>query len=161
MKIILAFAIAATATQPLLAAPAGADYVKMAGAGDLYELTSSEIVLKCAKIAALRDFATMMLTAHARSTAAVAAAAKSDGVPVPPAGLTAEQASNVAQLKAAPTGKCEQVYAAQQIAAHEQALALHTGFSMSGDKPALKAAAEKIVPVVQGHLTEIRSLTSK
>lgn len=50
-----------------------AEYVKMAGASDLYERQSSELVLQSTKNPEIRDFATMMIAHHTQSTADVKA----------------------------------------------------------------------------------------
>ena len=145
---------------PLAAAPTtkAPDFVKQAASGDLYEKTSSQMVLKTAKDAKIRSFAQMMIDDHSKSTAQVAAAAKSDGVVAGPPKLLPPQAKMIADLKAAKGADMEKVYVKQQVMAHEQALALHTAYAQGGDKPALKQAATGIVPVVQHHLDELRGM---
>jgi len=147
---------------PVLAAPTShaPDFVKMAGASDLYEKTSSQMVLKDAKNPKVREFAQMMISDHNKSTAQVKAAAKSDGVTAGPPKLMPEQEKMVADLKAAKGADREKLYVNQQVMAHQQALELHQTFASSGDKPALKQAASGIVPVVQQHLTEVKSMQS-
>lgn len=145
---------------PALAAPTthAPEFVKMAGAGDLFEKTSSQMILKDAKTQKVRDFANMMITDHAKSTAEVKAAAKSDGVMAGPPKLTPAQQKMIAELKAAKPADREMVYIHQQVAAHHQALELQQTFAQSGDKPALKQAAAGIVPVVKQHLTELEGM---
>lgn len=159
---ITALAIAVMIAAPAFAAPTtnATDFVKMAGAGDLYEKTSSELVLKDAKNPKVRDFATMMISDHTKSTADVVAAAKADGLKPGAPKLMPAQAKMIAELKAASPANREKVYLKQQVIAHQQALDLHTTFAKSGDKPGLKAAAAKIAPVVETHLTEVKSLAA-
>lgn len=156
------FAIAAVLAGPVAAAPTthAADFVKMAGASDLYEKTSSQIILKDAKNPKVRDFANMMITDHTKSTADVVAAAKADGLKPGVPKLMPAQTKMIAELKAAKPADREQVYLKQQVMAHQQALDLHTTFAKSGDKPGLKAAAGKIAPVVETHLTEVKQLAA-
>ena len=153
-----AFAIAA----PLAAAPTtmAPDFVKQAGAGDLYERTSSQLVLKTAKDVKVRDFANMMIKDHTKSTADVKAAAMSDGLKPMPPKLTPEQSKMIADLKAAKPADQEKVYVKQQVMAHQQALDLMQTYAKGGDKPALKAAAGKIAPVVETHLTAVKSMAA-
>ena len=145
---------------PLAAAPTthAPDYVKQAGAGDLFEKTSSQMVLKTAKDAKVRSFAQMMIDDHTKSTAQVVAAAKSDKVPAGAPKLMPPQVKMISQLKAAKGASMEKLYVTQQVTAHEQALALHTAFAQGGDKPALKQAATGIVPVVKSHLDELHGM---
>jgi putative membrane protein len=148
---------------PLAAAPTthAPDFVKQAGASDLYEKTSSQMVLKTAKGAKVRSFAQMMITDHNKSTMQVKAAAKSDHVVAGPPKLMPAQAKMISELKAAKGANMEKLYVTQQLTAHEQALALHTTFAQGGDKPALKQAAAGIVPVVQSHLDELRGMQGR
>jgi len=67
------------------AAPTPATYVMKAGAGDQYEIQSSRLVLATTKNAELKQFATMMVADHTKSTADVKAAAmRSNLTPKPP-----------------------------------------------------------------------------
>lgn len=131
--------------------PAG--YVAKAGAGDLFEQTSSKLVLRSTKDAKVRSFATMMVQDHARSTAMVKAAAAKSGVKAGPPHLTAEQQAQVAALTKATGAARDKLYWDQQKMAHQQALALHQDYATSGTAAApLTAAAAKIVLVVQRHI---------
>ena len=135
-----------------------AAYVPAAGASDLYEKTSSEIVLKHASHAQVKSFAQMMITDHTKTTAQVKAAATASGMKVAPPKLMPEQAAMIAALQRAPHATVEKVYLSQQVTAHEKALALHKGYSTSGDKPALRKVAASAVPIVETHLSEVRKL---
>lgn len=138
--------------------PSGAEYVAMAGAGDLYETQSSRAVLETTENAELRRFAEMMVDNHAQTTTAVTTAAREAGLaPAPPA-LDAPKTEMMRELQAAEGSARDAVYVRQQVTAHEQALALHQTYASNGDQPALKAAAASAVPIVERHLTEIRRI---
>lgn len=158
LTVLTAFAIGAAS--PLLAAPApmAPDFVKQAGASDLYEKTSSEMVLKTAKNAKVRDFANMMIRDHTKSTADVKAAATADGLKPGAPKLMPDQAKMIADLKAAKPADREKVYVQQQVMAHQKTLDLMQAYADGGDKPHLKGVAGKIAPVVQTHLTEVKSM---
>lgn len=143
-------------TMPTMAS----DYVPAAGAGDLYEKMSSQLVLKDAKNPKVRMFAQMMISDHSKTTMQVTAAAKASGMhPMPPK-LMPKQMKMIADLKAAPMAGREKLYVDQQVMAHEEALALHQGYAMGGDKPALVKVAKGAVPVVQHHLDEVKRLAA-
>lgn len=127
-------------------------YVATAGAGDLFEETSSKLVLRTTKDAKVRSFATMMLRDHGKSTAMVKAAAAKSGVKAGPSQLTAGQKKNIAALTDASGKGRDQLYWQQQKAAHKEALMLHKGYAATGSAAPLKAAAAQIVPVVQHHI---------
>ena len=162
MTRISMFALAIAVAAPLAAAPTpmAPDFVKQAGASDLFEKTSSQLVLKDAKSPKVRDFAQMMIKDHTQSTADVKAAAMADGLKPGAPKLMPEQAKMVAELKAAKPADREKLYVSQQVTAHEKALDLMQTYASNGDKPHLKGAAGKIAPVVQGHLNTVKSLAS-
>lgn len=142
----------------LMAAPAAAqvmtpaEYVAAAGASDLYERQSAQIVLETSTNADVRSFASMMLSAHARSTAEVKAAAMKSRVAARPPMLTPLQMEMIAQLRAETGPARDAAYIAQQKAAHGQALAVQQAYASGGTAPALKMTAAKIALVVKSHI---------
>ncbi len=147
-----------------LAAPAAAqvmapaEYVATAGASDLYERTSSQIVLETTTDPKVRSFAQMMVTEHAQSTADVKAAAAKSRVSPPPAKLNPLQTELVAELRAEQGPARDAAYISQQKASHGQALNVQKAYAMEGTAPALKAAAATIVPVVEKHIELLKAM---
>ena len=161
MKItyLLAAPVALLAAIPAMAqVMTPADYVKTAGASDLFERQSAQSVLQTTANADVRAFAEMMLSAHAQSTADVKAAATKSKVAVAPPMLMPLQAEMIAQLNDETGTARDAAYIAQQKAAHNQALNVQKAYAMEGTAPALKAAAGKIVPVVQGHIAMLMKM---
>lgn len=161
MKIsMMAVAIGAA----LLAVPAAAqvmtpaDYVKTAGASDLYEITSSRLVLATTQDPKVRTFAQTMVTHHTKSTADVKAAAARSRVRAMPPKLMPLQQELIAQLRAETGPARDAAYIAQQRASHGQALAVQKAYAMDGTAPALKAAAARIVPVVEAHVRTLMTM---
>lgn len=160
MKFASRIALALTATVSMAgiahAIPAP-EYVKKAGASDLYEITSSKLVVGSTN-PKLKRFATMMVTDHNKSTAMVKAAARKSGVrPAPPV-LDAKQQADIAALRAARGAERDSLYINQQRIAHQDALALQRDYSTSGDAAPLRAAAGKIVPVVEHHIAMLQGM---
>ena len=136
------------------------DYVQAAGAGDLYEKQSSQLVLKSTTNPDVRKFANMMVMDHTKSTAKVKAAAMKSGLhPMPPM-LMPKQASMISDLKAAKGPARDQLYITQQKMAHQDALATQQDYASTGDQPALKMVASEIVPVVQQHIDMLNAMPS-
>jgi putative membrane protein len=148
----------------LIAVPAAAqvmtpaDYVATAGASDLYERTSSQIVLETTTDPKIRSFAQEIIDDHGKSTAMVKAAATKSRVTAPPPRLTPLQAELVAQLRAERGPARDAAYVAQQKTAHGQALNVQKAYAMEGTTPALKSAAATIVPVVQHHIEMLMTM---
>jgi putative membrane protein len=134
-------------------------YVGKAGAGDLYEIRSSEIAVQRTRDPRVRALARMLITDHNRSTQQVLAAARASGLRPGPAMLEPAQRGMIGELQRAPAARFDRVYLAQQITAHQQALNLHGRYARTGDLPALRRVAAGIVPVVQGHLAQARRLS--
>lgn len=161
MKMIPVFAGAIVASTAALAQPAAispADFVAQAGASDLYERQSSELVLQSTQNAKVRDFARMMIEHHTKSTAEVTAAARKNNVPVAPPQLDAAKQALIDQLRAASGASRDNAYISQQRVAHQQALTLQRTYAESGTAPALRAAAGKIQGVVQQHIALLQRL---
>lgn len=139
---------------------AAMDYLVMAGAGDQFEIQSSTIAVQRTQRAEVRQFAQMMIDHHSKSTADLVAAAKGAGITPPAPRLRADQDRMIAGLRDSGTGAdFEMAYLRGQLQAHREALMLHQTYAQSGDNPALRAAAARIVPVVQMHLEHLQRLT--
>ena len=143
-------AVAAPTTSPT-------SYVAQAGASDLYEITSSRLVMT-SRNPQVRDFAQQMVRDHTNSTAEVKAAARQAHFRPTPPHLNAMQARMVSQLRRASGPARDRLYIQQQRQAHQTALDLHRTFSQSGRSAPLRMTAGKITPVVRGHLDMLRGM---
>jgi len=151
--LLLAAPLASAITSPAMAqVMPPKEYVATAGASDLFERQSAAAVLETTSDPKVGDFAAMMQSAHTQSTADVTAAAKASKVKAAAPMLTPLQTEMIAQLQAEKGPARDAAYLAQQKAAHGQALSVQRAYAQAGTAPALKAAAAKIVPVVQQHI---------
>lgn len=146
------------ATPALAQVMSPADYAKTAGASDLYERQSSEIVLASSTDPMVRAFATMMIAQHGQSTNEVKAAAAKARVKLAPPALTPLQSELIAQLQAETGPARDARYIAQQKAAHGQALSVQKAYAAGGTALPLRNAAAKIVPVVEHHIHELMTM---
>lgn len=152
---------AALPTPPQAAATQRADaYLFHAGAGDVFEITSSMLAVQKSQNPQVRAFASMLIDHHTNTTNAALATAASAGVMPPPSELSPQQKALIGQLHGAAPAAFDRLYMQQQIPAHQQALAIHSGYARSGDVPALRQTATTAVPIVQGHLTQAQQLLS-
>lgn len=157
------------------------EFVDMAASSDMYELEAARLAQQNGTAQPVKDFAAMMLTDHGNSSAKLKQAAQGMNLTVPTAMMPAHQAQ-LDELKAASGDQFDAVYARQQVAAHEQALALmramaqqgtatagatgaaaggETGAATggaSGGAGALAAFAAETAPVIEGHLERARAL---
>ena len=121
-------------------------------------MQSSKLVLATTTNPAVKQFATMMVTDHTKSTADVKAAAKRSKLMPKPPKLDPQGMKDVAALKATTGAARDTLYVDQQKLAHQQALALHSGYADSGSARALKSVAATITPVVQHHIDMLASM---
>ena len=150
------------AAQPAPAAPvSAAPFLLMAGEGDVFEITSSQMALMRSQNAEVRNFAQMLIEHHTRLTNATLTEAKAAGVAAPPPVLTAPKRAMIDALLGAGAADFDRVYLQQQATAHNEALALHTNYAARGEVPQLRRAAMSAIPVVQQHLAQVRTLSSR
>lgn len=129
------------------------------GSSDYYEIEAGKLAQEKAQAKGLKDFGKMMVEHHTASTDKLkAAGAKASPAITPNTTLTAEQEANLSALRAADGAAFDAAYKAQQIAAHEKALAAVKDYAASGDVPELKKFASDAERIVQAHLTKIRGL---
>jgi putative membrane protein len=133
-------------------------FADAAAASDMFEIESSRLAQTMAKNQAVKDFASMLVTEHTKSTTELKAAAGKATPPVTPAPkMTPQQQSDLDALKNA-GANFDTLYAQKQVPAHEKALALLQGYAANGDSEPLKAFATKTAPVVEKHLAAARKL---
>lgn len=156
IRYIAAIALAGCITAAQAETPT--EYVAKAGASDVYETRSSKLVLATTKDPKIRTFANEMVTDHAKSTAMVKTAATKAGLKPKPPMLEPKQQAMLADLTKATGGARDQLYVSQQKTAHQEALALHSGYAGAGSSAPLKMAAGKIAPVVQHHIQMLATM---
>lgn len=133
-------------------------YTRMAASSDQFEIQSGQLALQMSQNPAVRQFAQMLIEHHQQTTAQLATAAQSAGLPVPPPAMTGAHAQMLANLRGAPMGSFDMAFRDAQIQAHQEALGLHQNYAANGDIPALRTVAGAAVPVIQQHLNMAQSM---
>lgn len=149
---------AENATAPEAVSPAQ-KFANEVGASDYYEIEAGKLAQEKGQAQAVKDFGKMMVAQHSASTEKLkAAGAKASPAITPDPVLNAEQQANLAALRAADGAAFDAAYKAQQIAAHQKALAAVKEYAATGGVAELKAFAREVEKVVQAHLTKVESL---
>jgi len=151
---VLATAPAAVAYSAMMT-PQG--FAAAAGSSDMFEIESSKMALKKSGSPSVKAFAQMMIKDHTAATADLKAAAKQDGVAVPRQ-MVSKDVKNIDRLEKLSGGAFDKSYITEQRAAHQQALALLTGYAKDGSAAALKTHVAKTEPVVEMHLNHLKTL---
>lgn len=136
-------------------------YVPSAAEGDMYEIQAANVALERSQNADVKALATMIKADHtAASTAFKALAPTAAPDVVLPTALDERRQGMVDNLGTAPAADFDKTWLDQQIAAHQEALTLHRGFSDNADAPALAEHARMVVPKIEAHLARARELRS-
>ena len=128
-------------------------YVPNAAMGDMYEILAADIAIERSSNADIKALANMIKTDHtAASNAMKAMLPQAAPDMTPPTDLDERRQGLIDNLRSAPAATFDTVWLDQQIAAHNEALTLHRGFS-DQDSP-LAAHARSVVPKIEAHLRE-------
>lgn len=137
----------------------GQSFADTVGASDAYEVAAGKLAQQKAGTQALKDFGAAMVKGHSDSSAKLkAAGARATPAITPVARLTEEQEANLATLRDSTGADFDAAYKAQQVVAHEKALAIVRDYAVNGTVAELRAFAAEVGPVVQVHLDRIKGL---
>jgi putative membrane protein len=154
--LLLWFAAAPSLAQSAMPA---AEYAATAAAGDLFERTSAEYVLRDAGVSAeVKRFAQQMVVDHHNTSYRLRMAAEQDAVPPMPPAMTAVQQALIEQLRTAEGPERERIYLTQQLASHQRAHELHAAYARSGEAGHLRREAAATARIVEGHLRQLEGL---
>lgn len=136
-----------------LGANTASAYVPNAAMGDMYEIMSSDIALERSQNAGVRELATMLKADHTQASTNLKATIAEMNPPMEaPIALGQRRQGLIDNLRSAGAVDFDRVFLDQQIAAHNEALTLHRGFSDNTDAAPLAAHARTVVPKIEAHL---------
>jgi putative membrane protein len=130
-----------------------------AAASDRFEIESSKLATATAKSAAVKSFASKMISAHTASTAKLKSTVSAMSPAITPDDtLSAEQQATLDNLRGKTGADFDTAYAAAQVDAHQKTLDALKGYSESGDNATLKTFANGLIPTVTAHLNMAKGL---
>jgi len=130
------------------------EFVKQAAAGGEYEIRSSKLALKQSKSEDVKRIAQKLIDDHTKAGKELKATVKDGGVKAKiPEKLDQKHQTMMEELKKAKgtTADFDKLYLDQQLSAHQDAIALFSGYAEGGDNDKLKSFAEKTLPTLQEH----------
>ena len=134
-------------------------YVPNAAMADMYEIMGADIAIERSQNAEVKRLATMIKTDHTDASNKFKAILQGMSPPMtPPTGLDQRRQGLIDNLRSAGAADFDKVYLDQQIAAHNEALTLHRGFSDNTDAAPLAAHARSVVPKIEAHLRTAEQL---
>lgn len=146
------------------ATTSAATFVENAAIGDRYEIESAELALRRSQSPEVHAAARKMILDHTANTHHLMAALEmneAQGVPQPPQALDTRRETMIDHLRDAPDDKFDETYAAQQVLAHEETVALMRSYGGGGDNPQLRSLAQSALPVVERHLEHMTMLRDR
>jgi putative membrane protein len=151
---------ASTTGGPAAFVPADLEFVLKAAGDGLAEVALGELAQAKAGSEEVKRFGQRMVEDHGKANQELAQLATARGT-LPPQ-QPPEAARLVAETMSAYEGQeFDEVYVAQQVGAHELALALFQHAAAHAETPELRDFATKHAPVIQEHLTEAQALQKK
>lgn len=143
--------------QPTLS-QAGMDCVIRLNAANQYEISAAQLALQMSTNPDVRSFAQMMVDQHTAAIGQVGGALQSINMNPPPVQLTPDLQARLDGLRN--TGaNFDAAYLQDQIAAHQDALALAQSCAANGGAPIASVAAG-LVPAIQDHLGRAQALAA-
>ncbi|MDP1643258.1 MAG: DUF4142 domain-containing protein [Phenylobacterium sp.] len=132
-------------------------YVSNAAIGDMYEVEAGRMAQERGVRAETKALGEMLVSDHTAAAERMAGLARAAGETIPTE-MDERRKGLIDNLRAAQGAEFDRVFAAQQVAAHQEALTLHEGFADNTDHPELAAHARETVPRLQAHLERARAL---
>lgn len=134
-------------------------YVSSALMGDIYEIEAADVALERSQNDAVRTLAQEIRAQHAaaRTTLEALATAETPSM-VMSRGLDQRRQGLVDNLRKAAPADFDRIYLDQLIAAHEEAVTLNRSFADHADTPDLVKNALSVLPLIEDHLQQARSL---
>ena len=157
--------MAAAPVGQMSAATVGANtvggYVPNAAEGDMYEIMAADLALERSQNAQVKELAQMIKTDHTAASEAMKRLVPQAAPDIQlPTKLDERRQGMLDNLRSASAANFDRTYLDQQVAAHNEALTLHRGFSDNTDAPPLAQHARTVVPKIEAHLRQAEQLRS-
>ncbi|MFC0242387.1 DUF4142 domain-containing protein [Rhodopseudomonas telluris] len=146
-----------SATAPAISA-ATLQFVTQVAISDLFEIASARLALARGNDAQ-KAFANQMIEDHGKTSSELRQVIVTRGLKIDlPSQLDTAHQTTYEQLNDARGEDFQSLYSAQQVAAHQEAIAIFERYAQSGDIPELKDWAAKTLPALKHHLEMAQKL---
>jgi putative membrane protein len=160
-SLAMAAALAALPLACAIAAPSSTDkmFVRQAAIGGLAEVQEGQLAQQMASSADVKQFGQTMVQQHTENNNELMQVAQQEGITVSPT-LDAKHRKEAAMLQKKSGTAFDKTYVNDQIAGHKAMAQVMQSEITHGSDPALKAFAQKTLPVVQQHLQMAQQLSA-
>ena len=134
-------------------------FMMMAAMSDKFEIESSELALQNAQNDEIKQFAQQMITDHTANTQKLMQTVEANGGKLEaPEALDERHQTMLENLQGASGESFDAAYIDAQVMAHQEAVALFSGYSENGDNETLKTFAAEQLPVIQMHYEMVQKM---
>jgi len=158
-SILALAAFTALTAGPALAAVSAADktFATEAAEGGMAEVQLGQLAAQKASSPQVKEFAQRMVTDHSQANQELMQVAKQQGVVVPTQ-LDSKERNEMDTLRNLSGAQFDSAYMQHMLQDHQKDVADFQKQAQSGSDPALKAFAQKSLPILQQHLQMAQSI---
>jgi len=157
----LAAGLAALAALPASAALSAGDrdFAMQAASGGMAEVQAAQLAQQRAASPQVKQFAGRMMTDHSKANDELQQIAQQQNLNLPQQ-PDRKDTSALQKLQGLNGPAFDQAYAQEELRDHQKDVSLFQKQAQSGQDPALKAFAQKTLPILQQHLQMAQSLNT-
>jgi putative membrane protein len=135
------------------------NFITQANIGGIKEIKSGKLATQRAKSVSVKAFGAKMIADHSKANAQLLQIAKSKKYTIAPPSPGA--IADDPMLNKSTGAAFDKSYVSMMVADHQKTVALFQKQATTGTDPAVKAFAQKTLPILQKHLTSIKSIAAK
>jgi putative membrane protein len=152
--------MAQTAAKTAQVSAADKTFASEAAIGGMTEVALGQLAVQKASSADVKQFGQQMVTDHTQANQELMALAKQHGM-VLPTTIDAKHQAMVEKMKGLNGAAFDSAYVKEMVQDHEKDVAAFQKQASSGTDPALKAFAQKYLPILQKHKDMVKALSAK
>jgi putative membrane protein len=137
-------------------------FAKKAASANTFEIQSSQLAQERGQSDEVKAFAKQMVEDHTKIGQDFRDTVQAAGIsPAPPEQLDAKQKAALSKLRKAQGAAFDRAYLNTQLAGHKEAVGLLRRYAKTGRTPQLKDFAQRTLPTVERHVTELGDLNNR
>ncbi|MDM9646435.1 DUF4142 domain-containing protein [Rhizobium sp. S163] len=136
-------------------------FVKTVASANEFEIQSSELALKDATNASIKDTATMIIADHKKAGDKLKKLLEAKKLETPPMELAPKHQKMLDQLKGAKGKDFDILYLDTQAQAHLEAVGIFRTYAGSGDNQAIVGFAKETLAALETHLAHIKMIIAE
>jgi putative membrane protein len=158
-RLLTVLGVVATWALASCGAPSTPDFAKKAAMGDLYEIAAGKVASEKGQSEAVKQFGQLMVEVHGKTSQELKDIVQAENLKVRmPSRLDRKHQKLIRALNEAKPEDFDDVYAEQQVEAHDLAIELFDEYAEKGGNADLKQFAANTLPTIRQHRAEAEKL---